>query len=249
MKNSSSVLDLIIVSLSIAIQNIFFICNLLICYFCSIFYSLFMRGRVWYLGLSVLLVVSFYFVSGCLNYKRDFSIKDVIDNKIYAFLKVNDPEYSDEILKIETLKINVDNEVWTKLKSNYFNYLKTRDELTYVKNNKWEKAKLKISGEEHQIKIKCHGRAPDQHYNGEMMSISIKCSDTSVFHQKRVNLIIYDNLLNKGELLKYLSKEFQLTYQNQDLCMLQLNDEKMQLMFLENRINNDYLNDIGIKNI
>lgn len=83
---------------------------------------------------TLLVVLLFYLCSGWIPYKKDLTLKYVINNKIYSFLKNNfndgqnfEPsmEYDDHHDELEQLSILIDSLKWSKLKLNYLRYIKS----------------------------------------------------------------------------------------------------------------------------
>ena len=115
-------------------------------------------------------------------YKKDLTLKYVIDNKIYSFLKNNfndgqnfvpSIEYDDHHDELEQLSILIDSLKWSKLKLNYQRYLKSdeRSKNIPISGNKWIKGKLVYKNKEYAVKIKAHGKTPAGHCVEEFFSL------------------------------------------------------------------------------
>lgn len=190
-----------------------------------------------------------YFSASWIQYTDKLTLQNVIDNKINSLLPQPTFEYSNKINELNQINITIAPEDWKSLKSNYLGYLNNQNSKKYRQNNKWKNGEIEIDGKKYKGKIKCHGKTPYNHYDYKMgiMSLSIKSKEFP-FSNKRFNLIIYNRINRQGEQLEYLSKEFNIYNQNSILYKARINDSKKTLMFLENRITPQYLDEIGFKN-
>ena len=211
--------------------------------------------------LFIVLITSsiFYIASDKINYKETYSLQNLIDNKLYVFsLKfLNNGVAYKTIIKQETINnleipaiaIDIREKDWKKIHKYYNEYLKFRNSKKLQKDNRWIKASLYYDKVKYQIKVKTHGKTPDGHYHKGQMSLTIKFKKgKSPFIQNRINLIIYNRIEQDSDILKVLTNKLDIYYQEQTLIKVSVNNGKHQLFFLEQRIDNDLMDNMNFKN-
>lgn len=111
----------------------------------------------------------------------------------------------------------------------------------YPKNNRWRKASLTYNNRNYRVKIKGHGRTPYAHKFGNHVSFAVKFRDEPYpFYSKRINLIIYQRVQLKGEILNLIAKKFDLLCADFDLVLASIGDNRDYFFYVEERINNDF---------
>ena len=111
----------------------------------------------------------------------------------------------------------------------------------YKKNNKWIKTTLVINEKNFNVRIKSHGRTPWAHKYGDNFSLAIKFQDNPYpFFSKRINLIIYNRIQLKSDILKLMASKFNLIHPSFELVSAKIGDKSESLFFIEERINEDF---------
>jgi len=111
----------------------------------------------------------------------------------------------------------------------------------YKKNNKWIKTTLVINEKKFKVKIKSHGKTPWAHKYGNHFSLAIKFQDNPYpFFSKRINLIIYNRIQLKSDILKLMASKFNLIHPGFELVSCKIGDKVEYLFFIEERINEDF---------
>lgn len=111
----------------------------------------------------------------------------------------------------------------------------------YSENNIWKKTNLIIDKKKYEVKIKSHGRTPYAHKYGDNFSLAIKFLDNPYpFFSKRINLVIYNRIQLKSEILKLMALKFNLIHPNFELVSAKVGDKENYFYFVEERINEDF---------
>ena len=105
----------------------------------------------------------------------------------------------------------------------------------YRLNNSWRKAKLGFEGTQYNVKIKSHGRCPNDHIKDEFISLTVRVLNGAQIHKTtRFNLIVRERLTFWGVVYKDFAKLFGLLAQDIDLVRVQINNWEEKLFYFEN---------------
>ena len=105
----------------------------------------------------------------------------------------------------------------------------------YKQNNKWRKAKLYFEGISYAVKIKSHGRCPNDHIKGKFISLTVKLlNGAQIRKTTRFNLIVRERLTFWGVVYKDFAELFGLLAQEIDLVRVQINNWDEKLFYFEN---------------
>lgn len=116
----------------------------------------------------------------------------------------------------------------------------------YPTLNRWQKCQIFIDDDKYEVKIKSHGTHPSIHKYGEHFSLSVKFnSSNNPFNQKRVNMIIYNRVQQRMEILSLISKRFGLVSQQSEAVIASVGNNRDYIYFIEDRLNNKYLKRLG----
>ena len=111
----------------------------------------------------------------------------------------------------------------------------------YSENNTWKNTNLSINGKLYKIEIKSHGRNPWAHKFGDHISYDIKFKDKPFpFFSRRINLIIYNRIQLRNEIIKLISSKFNLFCPKSELVSVKIGDLGEYLYFVEERIDDDF---------
>lgn len=89
--------------------------------------------------------------------------------------------------------------------------------------------------------IKIDGRSPVKQYFEGNYSLGLKVlNDEKINGCTQFNLIIYNRIKDKAEVLYKLANSFNLIHQKSELFLINVNQEKPYLCLFEQRFNNEF---------
>lgn len=111
--------------------------------------------------------------------------------------------------------------------------------------NIWKEAKIEYNNHVYDVLIKIHGRSPVKQYYEGNYSFGVKVLNNEKINGcTRFNLIIYNRIKNKSEVLNKLANSFNLIHQKSKLFLININQDKPCLYMFERRFNNEFFNEI-----
>ncbi len=115
----------------------------------------------------------------------------------------------------------------------------------YAAHNRWRSAKMRFDGVKWKIKIKSHGKSPNDHRNGRFISYGVKMPrGRCVYNAHRFEFIIRERVLPERLRTFILAKKLGLLFQPERLVRLNINGAG-KLYYFEHRLDDAYLEVLG----
>lgn len=196
-----------------------------------------MRKKIIIVTSIVLILLVGFFIASNLNYRVKVSSWFSIPS--HSFIEENN------IKKINIELSENDKLHFERLYRDYHGEgLGPKNELFskyYSENNKWIRTNLTINEKKFRVKIKSHGRTPYAHKYGDHFSLAIKFQDKLYpFFSKRINLIIYNRIQLKSDILKLMTSKFNLIRPSFELVSANIGNKGDYFFFIEERVNEDF---------
>ena len=120
-----------------------------------------------------------------------------------------------------------------------------RDSQFYQENNRWRRAQLRYDGTVYTVRVKSHGRDPDDHsvwHDGQrIISLSIEMAPGDrIAGLNRFKLIVSENLTETQLLVMRMAREAHLLVQDHRLVRVQINDWGEHLFYFSNLLDDEY---------
>ena len=120
-----------------------------------------------------------------------------------------------------------------------------RDPRFYQENNRWRRAQLLYDGTVYNVRVKSHGRDPNEHsveQDGQrIISLSIEMAPGDrIAGLNRFKLIVGENLTETQPLVMRMAREAHLLVQDHRLVRVQINDWREHLFYFSNLLDDEY---------
>ena len=120
-----------------------------------------------------------------------------------------------------------------------------RDARFYQENNRWRRAQLRYDGTVYNVRVKSHGRDPNEHsveQDGQrIISLSIEMAPGDrIAGLNRFKLIVGENLTETQPLVMRLAREAHVLLQDHRLVRVQINDWREHLFYFSNLLDDEY---------
>ncbi|MCH2233965.1 MAG: hypothetical protein MK078_06895 [Crocinitomicaceae bacterium] len=125
----------------------------------------------------------------------------------------------------------------------------------YIENRKWQKAMITTPSGTFKVKIRSHGKLPDNHHYGENFSFQVKGDELKEYYRvSKLRFIIYQRIKEKNDHLVFMEENFQLLRaKRNEMVKVSMNGNLEHLYFLEfndlatsNQSNNKILQEVGV---
>ena len=125
-----------------------------------------------------------------------------------------------------------------------------RDARFYQENNRWRRAQLRYDGMVYNVRVKSHGRDPNEHsveQDGQrIISLSIEMAPGDrIAGLNRFKLIVWENLTETQPLVMRMAREAHLLVQDHRLVRVQINDSREHLFYFSNLLDDEYTEATG----
>jgi len=121
--------------------------------------------------------------------------------------------------------------------------------------NPWRKARLEYNGSKYKVKFKIHGDGP-KHWTHKFKSLQIKVDDGDYVNgMKRFSFMIFEHRKFLPIIMNYIAEQLNLTLPFYDIVVLETNDGKKSLYYMEEKLGKAFLeknkmsNSIRLRNI
>ena len=125
-----------------------------------------------------------------------------------------------------------------------------RDSPFYRENNRWRRAQLRYDGTVYNVRVKSHGRIPDNHSverdGHRFISLSIRMAPGDrVAGLNRFKLIVRENLRETQQLVMTAAREAHVLVQDHRLVRVRINNRREKLFYFSNLLDDEYAESAG----
>lgn len=129
-------------------------------------------------------------------------------------------------------------------------YLTAYNTEYYQTHNLWKKGKLVVNNLAYRIKIRSHGRQPDNHRVGKFISFKVKLlNGRKLYGSRRMSFVIYQRVNSNADYAHFFAQQFGLFMGKYQLVSLQINDWKPKLYYIEHDLDDKALEQLGQSNL
>ena len=120
-----------------------------------------------------------------------------------------------------------------------------RDYQSYRDHNRWRRAQLRYDGSVYNVRVKSHGRIPNEHWverdGFRFISLSIRMAPGDlVAGLNRFKLIVRENMIKAQPLVMRMARDAHVLVQDHRLVRVQINDSREKLFYFSNLLDDEY---------